>query len=89
MAVFSVLREVFWPTVDAEQRVVEFHAEVERLAHEPGLQDDSFARLALSTEVCERWIAESGDRLVRRGKWGSGIVLAAIVLWTAIVLAFG
>ena len=89
MAVFSVLQEAFWPTVDAEQRVVEFHAEVERLARERRFQDEPIARLALSTEVCERRIAESGDRLVRRGKWGLGIVLAAIGLWTAIVLAFG
>ena len=89
MAILPALRDALWPKVDAEQRIAEFHAEVDRLARERGLQNEPLARLSLSTEVFERRIAESGDRFVRRGKWGVVIILMGIALWTAIVLAFG
>ena len=87
MASIPGLRDALWPTVDAEQRIADFHANVGRLAHERQVQNDPVARLLLATEVLERSILKSSDRLTRRWKWAFWVTLAAMVLWTAITLA--
>ncbi len=89
MAIFAALREAVWPTVDVEQQVADFQAEVERLARERQLQNDPFERFALATEVLERQMEEMYERLAKRMKCALWILLAAIALWTAIILAFG
>ena len=88
MAIFRALRQALWPTVDAEQRIADFHAEVDRLACEQQVQAEPLSRLGLAADLLSREIVQSSERMARRGKWGFWIVMLGLALGTATILVF-